>query len=145
MRTKQLLKALKFHRATKDVFLGVFASNTLPRIPRRKRVALIVNTDPAHKPGQHWCAFYFTPNCVYFFDSYGRPPGTKSFCKLMRCRKYKRVFGRRLQGRGRVCGYYCMYFVLAMVRNMDFSCFGDDLDANDRIVRQFVTEHFPVT
>ena len=146
MRTKQLLKALQFHRETKDIFLGVYARNTLPRtIPRRKKVALIVNTDPADKPGQHWCAFYFTPTCVYFFDSYGNPPHTKSFHRLMQCRRYRKVFGRRIQGNARVCGHYCMYFILAMARNRGFSCFGDHFNANDRIVRKIVTDHFPVT
>ena len=146
MRTKQLLRALKQHRETGDVFLGVFASDKLPtRLNAPHDVALIANTDPSDKPGQHWCAFYITPACVYFFDSYGLPPITKSFRKLMRCRRKRRVFGRRLQGRGRVCGHYCMYFILAMARGGGsdmFARFGDDLDANDRIVRQEVMKNF---
>ena len=138
------MKALRFHRETKDIFLGVYASNTLPIIPRNKKIALIVNTDPANKPGQHWCAFYFTPSSVYFFDSYGNSPYTSSFHRLMRQRRYKHVFGRRIQGNGRVCGYYCVYFILAMIRNREFSHFGTDLNANDRVVRKFVKENFPI-
>lgn len=126
--------------------MGVFASNRLPRtIPKRKKVALIVNTDPAHKPGQHWCAFFLTPTCVYFFDSYGNSPPIKSFHRLMHSRRYKKVFSRKIQGNGRVCGHYCMYFILAMARNRDFSCFGDNLNANDRKVRAFVMDNFPIS
>ena len=146
MRTSQLLRALRHHRETGGVFLGVFPSDRLPRsIPKHRTVALIVNTDPSHRPGHHWCAFYITPTCVYFFDFYGCTPRLKSFQRLMRCRRKKKVFARRLQGRGTVCGHYCMYFILAMVRgdiNNRLALFGDDLNANDRVVRNVVMNNF---
>ena len=44
-----------------------------------------------------------------------------------------------------VCGHYCMYFILTMVRgNIDtmMARFGDDLDANDRVMRNEVMTHF---
>ena len=148
MRSSQLLKALKHHRETRDVFLGVFPSDKLPTSMKEKKpaIALIANTDPSYKPGEHWCAFYITPDCAYYFDSYGLPP-PKSFQRLMHCRNTYKVFGRRLQGRGKVCGHYCMYFILAMVRGGSdtmFYKFGDDLNANDRIVRQEVMKNFNV-
>ena len=145
MKTSQLLKALGEHRETRDIFLGVFPSDKLPKaISRHRTIALVVNTDPSYKPGQHWCAFYITPSTVYFFDAYGIPP-PKSFQRLMRSRRQKKVYERRLQGRGKVCGHYCMYFILAMARggyDYMFDCFGDDLDANDRIVRRMVMNNF---
>lgn len=144
MKTSQLKKALRFHRDINPIFRGVFPSNKLPRyIPRGKTVALVANTDPSHKHGQHWVAYFYTQTHVYFFDSYGRPPLKSPFHRLMKYRKYKQVFGRRIQGDGRVCGHYCLYFIWTMIHNMDFSCFGDDLNANDRIVRNFVREKFP--
>ena len=148
MKSSQLLKALKHHRETRDIFLGVFPSDKLPPSMQytKPAVALIANTDPSYKPGQHWCAFYITPDCVYYFDSYGIPP-PKSFQRLMQCRKEKQIFGRRLQGRGMVCGHYCLYFILAMVRggtDTMFGLFGDDLNANDRIVRHKVMKDFNV-
>lgn len=145
MRTKQLEKALKFNRDTRVVFKGVYAYNRLPRkIPKGKKVALIANTDPGHKPGTHWVAFFYTNTCVYFFDSMGNPPWKPGFQRLMQFRRTKRVFNTRIQGIGTVCGHYCLYFILAMVYNMDFSCFGDDLNANDRMVRKIVRKYFPV-
>ena len=146
MRSSQLERALRTHRETRDVFVGVFASDQLPVCPRQKKpLALIVNTDPSHKPGLHWCAFYITTDCVYYFDPYGIPPLVKSFQTLLKCRRRNEVFGKRLQGRGSVCGHYCMYYILAMVRGKDFDLFGDDLNANDRIVRNVVTSNFRVT
>ena len=144
MKTRQLYRALKFHKDVKPIFKGVFASNRLPRyIPKGKTVALIANTDPSHKPGQHWVAFFYTRTHVYFFDSYGRPPCKPPFHRLMKYRKYKKYFGRRIQGEGHGCGLYCMYFILAMINNYDFTCFGHNLNANDHYVRNFVRENFP--
>ena len=144
MKSTELRKALRFHRDTKPIFKGVFPCNRLPQfIPRGKTVAFIANTDPAHKPGQHWVAFFYTSTHVYYFDSYGLPPANHYFHRMMKYRKIKKVFGRRLQGMGQVCGHYCLFFILAMVYKMDFTCFGDDYRANDTYVKNFVQQHFP--
>ena len=124
MKTKQLEQALLYHRDTRHMFMGVYPSDRLPHIiPKNKTLALIANTDPSHKPGQHWVAFFFTKSTVYFFDSYGRSPAKSPFRRLMKYRKHKRVFERRLQGDGRTCGYYCLYFILAMIQKHNFVCF----------------------
>lgn len=143
MRSSQIQSILKRHRDIQPIFKGVFASNRLPRrIPKNVTLAYIANTDPAHKPGQHWVAIFYTKTCVYYFDSYGRGPTTPNFKRMMYFRKYRKVFGRRIQGDGKECGYYCLYFILAMVYNKDFSCFGDDFNANDRLVRKLVKKYF---
>lgn len=145
MRTQQLRKALGTHRLTRNVFKGVYALNKLPTsIPRNQHVCLIANTDPHHKPGQHWVAYYFTKTHVYFFDSYGRPPWNPQFQRLMKYRKFKKYFGRRIQGNGFVCGYYCLYFILAMIKEWDFSQFGIDLDTNDTYVKKITERYFQI-
>ena len=144
MRTKQLKKALRSHRDMQKIFKDVYASDKLPRIPKQKTLALIANTDPSHKPGQHWVAVFFNKTTVYYFDSYGRSPTGTPFQKLMTYRKRKKMFGRRIQGDGRVCGYYCLYFILTMLHQCTFACFGDNLNANDRYVLQFVKKHFSI-
>ena len=109
MKTTQLQNTLKLHRAIGSVFKGVFASNRLPKyMPNGKTVALIANTDPSHKPAQHWVAFWYTKMHVYFFDSYGIPPCKAPFHRIMKYRKYKNYFGRRIQGMGGKCRYYCI-------------------------------------
>ena len=147
MKSYQLETALRSHPETKEAFLGVFASDELPTTVNMDDVALIANTDPSHMPGQHWCAFYVTADCVYYFDPYGLPPLVKSFDTLMRCRKKSLVFPRRLQGSGTVCGHYCLYFILAMARkdaDVMMDKFGQHLDANDRLVRMETLRHFRV-
>ena len=70
MNTIELNDILKKHI---DNFIGVFPSDKIPKIPRRRPVSLICNTDPSSKSGKHWVAFYF-PNDdsapIEFFDSY---------------------------------------------------------------------------
>ena len=41
-------------------WLGVFARDKVPPLGRSQRrpFALVVNTDPADKPGAHWLAFF---------------------------------------------------------------------------------------
>lgn len=144
MRTSQLETALSSHRETRDVFLGVFPSDKLPT-SAPGTAAIVANTHPSHRRGEHWCAFYITPTRVSFFDSYGGAPRLESFRRLMRCRRERRVFGRRLQGRGKVCGHYCLHYILAMARGVDpEEPFGDDLNANDRLVRKDVLTNFRV-
>ena len=140
MKSGQLRKALYHHPMTKKIFGGVFARNKIPDIPKDKTVAYIVNTDPAHKPGQHWVAFYITKKTVYYFDSYGLPP--KGFRKVMNTRPRKKYFLRRLQGSGYMCGNYCLYFILSRLLRLNFQGFGSDLDANDRFVKLFTEKNF---
>lgn len=131
------------HRDTKHVFMGVFPCDRLPKnIPQNKTIAIIANTDPAHKSGQHWVAYFYSKTCVYYFDSYGKPPKSYALRKMMKFRRAQKVFGRRIQGLGKECGYYCLYFILAMIYGKDFSCFGDDYNANDRLVRKLVQAYF---
>ena len=148
MKTQQLNRALRRHRDIGKYFIGIFANNRLPSEISAggrggKPLALIANTDPSHKPGKHWVAYFFTDTTAYYFDSYGLPPSTTSLRKLLtKHRQRQLVFGRRIQGNGKVCGQYCMYFLLAMVYGYTFDCFGDDLNANDRLVRRLIAEHF---
>lgn len=145
MKSTQLKHALKFHEATRNIFGDVLPCDRLPKtVPKNKEVAYIVNTHPSHMPGQHWCAYYFTRTCVFFMDSYGLPPSMPAFHQMMQHRKCKKFFGRRIQGMGRMCGHYCLYFILALRKGYTFSCFGDDLNANDRYVKRFVERHFPI-
>ena len=140
MYTSQLKRALERNRDTRHLWRNVVASDMLPRrIPKRPGI-IIANTDPSTRPGQHWVAYYFTDSCVTYFDSYGRAPASK----MMRLRKNQRYFGRRIQGTGNMCGEYCLYFVLTMIYNLNFDCFGTDLEANDRLVKRLVKRYFDV-
>ena len=142
MYTYQLKRALKNHPKTRSVYGGVFARDKLPVKPPTKETSYIVNTHPSSKPGQHWVAFFITEDTVYFFDSYGIPP--VGFERVIKWRKNYVYNRKRLQGIGRMCGHYCLYFILAMQTHHTFRIFSDDYNTNDRVVKRFVEKRFDV-
>ena len=73
MDTREISDILKRDRFTKHHFRGVFACDQLPKQYMPRPSALVINTDPADKPGQHWVAIYITRDGVgEYFDSYGK-------------------------------------------------------------------------
>ncbi len=141
MRTRELSALLKKHKDTRNVFKGVYPCDKIPKsLPNYS--AIIANTDPSGKPGRHWVAYFFNPTHVYFFDSYGKAPWKKELQQPMTMRKRKKYFGRRLQGSSQVCGQYCIYFILAMIKGWGFKRFGNQLNQNDMLVKKIVAHHF---
>lgn len=45
----------------------------IDRVRLKPNRFLVVNTDPHHKPGEHWIAVYCSKTRAYIYDSYGRP------------------------------------------------------------------------
>lgn len=71
-------RALLLDVYTSQYFIGVFASDTMPRYVSNP-VLLICNTDPQDKTGTHWIAIFIDKfGRGEFFDSYGMPPVVKS-------------------------------------------------------------------
>ena len=148
MITSQIKKILSEDPVTRPVFGGVYASNRLPKHVTPGKRLFIANTDPANKPGEHWTAFYFTPDntCVYF-DSYGVPPLVNSFETFMNNNASGWLFNnKRLQHpSSMLCGQYCIFFAVHICRGMPLreiiSLFDNDLRLNDRMVAEFV-EHY---
>jgi hypothetical protein len=90
-------------------WLGVFSRDELPDLRRVKRPsALVFNTDPKDKPGQHWLAI-FCPRQgpLEFFDSFGFPPKFYSLDSLdftHHCFSYQSSLSS-------LCGHYCIMFI----------------------------------
>ena len=59
MNTLEIDTLLKKHPHSRPVFKGVYARNRLPRLLNVPS-ALVGNTDPDHRMGQHWVAIYCT-------------------------------------------------------------------------------------
>jgi hypothetical protein len=53
MNTTEIDRFVRDDDACRGIFQGVFSADTLPEKPR----LLIGNTDPLHKPGNHWLRF----------------------------------------------------------------------------------------
>jgi len=102
-------------------FLGVFAADKIPDCAASTRATsscFIANTDPAHKAGQHWVAFYMPPSParLEFFDSYGLTPADYAFPRLP---SEERIFANcvMLQGlTSDVSGHYCLIYLLLRSR-----------------------------
>lgn len=150
MDTDEITAILKRDRFTRQVFRGVFARDRLPmrRLPHPS--AIVVNTDPSTKPGQHWVAIYFTRDGVgEYFDSYGQPPSLSPIKTFLQKNTRQTVRNRTsLQGPlSAVCGQYSLFYLLHRCRDIDMSTitgfFSTNKRENDIIVNEFIKRHFP--
>lgn len=56
------------------VFMGCFPSDKLPPMKGANNPqSMIVNTQRASKPGEHWIALVMTKRHCFYFDSFGLP------------------------------------------------------------------------
>ena len=146
MNTLQLGRILKEDPYTSSWFKGVFAKDQIPQ-PTIPGVYMF-NTDPSHKPGEHWLAVYVGWDGAEYFDSYGRPPPKGIFAKFMtKCGPsiHNPVW---LQGPWTaVCGQYCLYYLLHRCRGYSMDTivhqFGSNLEENDRFVYDYMNKHYP--
>ena len=140
MDTTDIKKALQtLHGCSR----GCYAAD---RIPCRVELpaALVLNTDPARKSGEHWVAVYIN-NKGYgtFFDSYGLPPSSEHHRYRLR-RLCKRITYNKLRMQSydsQVCGEYCVMFLHHMCNNRTLRAFcrlfSGDTQRNDAIVTEF--------
>lgn len=110
-----LLKGLKG-------FLGVFASDEIPRIvPHKIPQCFVANLDPSWKPGSHWVAFCIRKSknikVLEYFDSYGLFPPLE-----LNKKEWKVIYNKtRFQKlRSTVCGHYCVFFVRQRLTGTSF-------------------------
>ena len=109
----------------------------------KKPAGLIVNTDPAHRPGTHWVSFYFPKRGpAEFFDSLGRSPEhyRRDFKNLLIAHgpDYLHNTGRIQDYGSATCGAYCLDFLMQRDRGVDYRSYlrewGDDYARNDALV-----------
>lgn len=95
-------------------YIGTFACDQIP-VPHRRPCALIINTDPASKPGTHWiCVFLNKDLTGEYFDSFGLPPLRKEFTKFLSqtCPLGYVVNKLTIQDvTSENCGLYCILYV----------------------------------
>ena len=132
-------------------FLGTFACDEIPKKPKKvANFSLVVNVDPADKPGSHWIGIIFSRNVLYFVDSYGRTykdhelfPGifTRNIRKFIG--DLKVVCNRKMlqQLVSNACGDYAVYFIREITKNgfrKAMSVFSENLKKNDEYVVNYV-------
>jgi len=138
MNTEQIERLIRRH--VRD-FDGVFSIDRLPSNPR----LLVCNTDPSHRPGEHWVAMYVDGKGCHgeYFDSFGRPPPATLRRYLDKHCMYWNFNDKQLQSAvSRFCGHYCVFYCILRSRDIDMSrivsSFTSDTGFNDVLVHGFI-------
>ena len=148
MNSIEISNILQNNIVTKKYFSGVCASDQM--LQKRKRpYCFVANTDREGQKGDHWTCWFITrDNTVYFFDSFGRNPYSRSFPisfrKFINNRKF-RFNPRVLQPiNGETCGEFCIFVIYYLCLDVDlksiYNYFTNDLLCNDNIVSQFINQ-----
>ena len=137
MNSEEIERVLR-QRRVRD-FDGVFAADELPDDPR----LLVVNTDPASRPGRHWvCICVDKDGRGEYFDSFGRRPAVY-FERYMDRHCSSWTFNcRQLQSvTSRFCGHYCIYYCVLRSRGVGMFAIVNSLTAdtglNDVLIHRF--------
>lgn len=151
METEEIEDILYRDSFTGQYFRGVYACDQLSGQHLPRPSALVVNTDPSNKPGQHWVAIYITRDGTgEYFDSFGNGPSVSQIVQFLGKNTTYVIPNRRLlQGAfSTVCGQYTIFFLLHRCRgltmNKIINLFSADTAENDFNVNAFVKKHFPL-
>ena len=75
MNTEDINAILSTNSVTRDIFLGVFALDELPKSQlMTDRWFLVCNCCPISLPGEHWVLLFYENDEIQFFDSFGNSP-----------------------------------------------------------------------
>ena len=123
-------------------YAGTFACDELPSNQLSKKpFALIMNTDPVDKPGQHWVAIFVDKhNNAEYFDSYGFPPLNVSVYKFFENQNVASFIHNTIQLQGvtaTTCGAYCITFLKLRCQNISFNEI-ILLDFNDETIKNVI-------
>ena len=146
MNTRDLFRHLA--KRCQNQLLGIFPADKLPRLlPNSRPLLLVCNTDPHHKPGQHWITIYLdTQKGGEFFDSFGRSP-SPVFRDFMdkHCIRWTYNAIQLQSVISSFCGHYCVFYCLFKLLHYSMDsivkCFTTDTSLNDLIVHKFVCEN----
>jgi hypothetical protein len=120
MFASQITKALLGDEHASKYFAGVFPSDQLPIQVPSYPCAIVANTDPADKKGEHWVAYHFDiEGHGEYFDSYGKPPSNWGlFGFLVNNGRPLTCNDVQLQGYDSdVCGQYCIAYLAKRARD----------------------------
>lgn len=125
MNTLDIIQTLSLNKHTKKNFQGVFPCDHLP-VKVKKPALIVANTDPAHKSGTHWVAFFIpTHGPSEYFDSFGKRPIKKQFLQFLKNNTKSYVYNsKRIQGDfSSTCGHYCCVYLYYKSRSKQLKDF----------------------
>ena len=99
-------------------YVGTFSKDGLPLIDISENTTkyLVVNTDPAHKRGEHWLGLVLRKNKCLYFDSFGLKIVDKEILNYLYNLGYTRYTysGKCIQPfYSNKCAYYVICFILS--------------------------------
>ena len=139
-----------------SIFKGTFALNQMPYVYTLVApFAMIINTDPLFREGDHWIAIYCPkPNApVEFFDTRGFPVNESYYNHVLSVlvAHFSTVYNvYPIQSPcSTVCGEFCIAFLYFRICGVSFDDFLNmfsvvNLRYNDRWVYNFVHKHFDI-
>jgi hypothetical protein len=143
MNSLQLLKICLRDITVKKSFLGVFASNKMPKLLNRP-CCFIANTKPETHPGEHWIAIFINKEGYGdYFCSYGQEP-VQVFVSFMEkhCVSWNRSTKILQQDISATCGQYALFFLHARANGCSMAkflrLFTNNHRENDEIVTAFI-------
>ena len=146
MDTRDISLILSKDTYSRRVFKGVFPRNKLSDPGSRGPSAYVINTDPDHRPGEHWVGVWFNgKGGAEYFDSLGLPPLHQDIKKFINKNSFAYSRNRRpVQPLlSYTCGLYVIYFILMKSRGATMGRVLAPFHplrgrANDRYVYRFV-------
>ena len=124
------------------IYRGVFACDELPDVSTRPSV-IVVNTDPANRPGRHWICIYFDGDGHgEIFDSFGLRP-IRVFERYMDKHCVAWTFNKKQMQSlvSRFCGHYCIWYCVMKFRKVTLNelinAMSDDTGLNDFLIHRF--------
>ena len=114
MNTLEIDTLLKKHPHTRPVFKGIYARNRLP-ILLNVPSALVGNTDPDHRMGQHWVSIYIDANSKgEHYDPTGIPPYLRVYVNFMKKHSHTWTYNTvRVQEEGStVCRHHWIVYLI---------------------------------
>ena len=120
----------------------------------KNKIALVFNTDPHNKGGEHWISMYIDCvgknieyPCIYFFDSAGNPPPKeiKDFIDDTRNNSdinFSYIENSIQHQKGNTeCGVYCLHFLDYMINGGNFIKYIKN-KKNDKFMEKYRTIFF---
>jgi hypothetical protein len=124
------------------LYRGIYACDRLPDAVLRPSV-IVVNTDPASKPGRHWICIYFDEDGYgEFFDSFGLGP-KRVFERYMNEHSIAWTFNKKQMQSlvSRFCGHYCIWYCMLKCKKVTLNklmcSMSTDTGLNDFLVHRF--------
>ena len=115
---EQLAYLIKSDFKLKQIFVGIYPRDLLPKTIRKRPAIIIINTDVSSGPGQHWVVVYLGLSSAEYFDSYGLNVQSLDILTFIHNHSSKYVYNDRVIQHifSLKCGLYCLYYALKKAR-----------------------------